>query len=331
MAVLHKEFIGFNKNIKLTENKRQSLITSRNELRRKIKTWFKTNQPNELQPKFSSQGSFAMNTIINPIVQEDEDGKKFYKYDLDDGVYFIETGDEDNKRGIHTWHDWIYDAVDNHTGEPTIRKTTCIRVVFADGHHIDIPIYYKNSGEIELAHKAKGWLLSDPKEFYQWFNSLKTTQLERLVRYLKAWKNYRESNNTNLVLPSGFALTILATNNYVAKDNDDESLLETVRSICSSLNSKFECIRPTTPVGEDVFENYSDSKRINFLNTLDSLMRDLERAKNENNFKKASEILVNNQFGNRFPIGEDCSSEQKSSALQKSIFGAAITPKPYGY
>ena len=82
--------------------------------------------------------------------------------------------------------------------------------------------------------------------------------------------------------------------------------------------------------GMDVFENYSDSRRNSFLSALGSLLNDLDRTKNEKNFKKASEILINNQFGERFPLGEDVNEEDKSKYLGMSIGSALISPKPYG-
>jgi len=333
MAVLHKEFITFNKRIKLSSSRKESLKTSRKELRKKIRNWFKDNKPSELQPKFHGQGSFNMNTGINPIPIYNKNGKQLLKYDLDDGIYFIEREEEDNKRSISTWHNWVFDSVENHTGEDSFKKSTCIRVVFSDGHHIDLPIYYKSKGTIKLAHKSKGWIESDPKEFVEWFNGLKTPQLERIIRYLKAWKNYRETLNGNLKLPSGFELTILATNNYVEDDNDDISFRETIRKINAELNKPFgfNCLRPTTPKGEDVFANYSDTRKSNFLNTLSNLLNDLDKANSESNFKNASEILIKNQFGNRFPLGEDKDEDIKSNELSKAIGIAVVKPKPYGY
>lgn len=333
MSVLHKEFIGYNKEIKLTDSKKESLHKSRKELRKKIRSWFEENKPNELQPKFRSQGSLEMNTAVNPINQYDEDGNIIRKYDLDDGVYFIEKDEEDNKKAIDTWHNWVFDAVDNHTTIPTIRKNTCVRVVFADGHNIDLPIYYKTSESISLAHKSKGWIESDPKEFFEWFNKLKNGQIERLVRYIKAWKNFRELNNGNLKLPSGFELTILIVKFYTEDDKDDISFRETLREMHKELSKpdKFNCIRPTTPKGEDVFENYSESRKNHFLNTLNSLIIDLDRANEKSNFKTASEILRNNQFGTRFPLGEDKTEEEKSKNLGEKISTSIITPRPYGY
>lgn len=335
MAVLNKEYNKFDKEIKLNAGRKESLKTSRKELRKKIKKWFKENKPKEIKPKFGSQGSFEMNTTINPIVTYDADGNIQRKYDLDDGVYFIYKNEDDVKQSINTWHDWIFKATENHTGKDSIRKTTCVRVVFADGHHIDIPIYYKENDTIELAHKSKGWLESDPKEFYEWFNDKKKSRsrLEAVVRCLKAWKNFRETNNSNLKFPSGFELTILATNNYVEADNLDEAFRETVKAIDAELNryNGFKCYRPTTPSNEDVFENYSETRKSNFLNALRSLKNDCIKASEENNFKMASEILRNNQFGSRFPLGEDKDEESKSNSLKKSLGGAMVKPKPYGY
>jgi hypothetical protein len=332
MATLHNEFTKYNKAIKLTDSRKEKLKASRKDIKKKIRNWFKDNKPDELQPKFHGQGSFEMNTGVNPIPETDDNGNTLLKYDLDFGIYFIEKDDEDNKRTVDIWHNWVYSAVEDHTEKKPIDKTTCIRVLFSDGHHIDLPIYYKLKDVIELAHKSKGWIDSDPKEFYEWFNNLKNGQLERIVRYLKGWKNYRELNNTSLKLPSGFELTILAANNYVEDDNDDKAFRETVRRINTELNKAngFKCLRPTTPKDEDVFASYSSTRKDNFLSTLKSLLSDLDRAKDEKNFQKASEILRNNQFGDRFPLGEDKDEEEKSNNLSKSLGAALITPKPYG-
>ena len=59
------------------------------------------------------------------------------------------------------------------------------------------------------------------------------------------------------------------------------------------------------------------------------MLDDLDRAKNEKNFKKASEILIDHQFGNRFPVGEDKTEEDKSSDLSRALSSSIIIPKPY--
>ena len=332
MARLHKEFIHFNRELKLTTVRKDGLKNSRKEIKRKIRNWFDENKPDELQPKFAGQGSFETNTIVNPIPEYENDVIR-RRYDLDYGIYFIENDGEDNKRAIETWHNWVFEAVEDHTDQAPIKKNTCVRVIFADGHHLDLPIYYKKDGIITLAHKTKDWIESDPKEFYDWFNTEKNAQIERIVRYLKAWKNYRENKNSSVKLPSGFSLTILAVNNYAEFDNDDQSFRETIWKMHSELSrtAGFKCLRPTTPVGEDVFQEYSETRKTNFMNALESLLGDMERADDEKNFREASEILRNNQFGSRFPLGEDKDDDKKSASLAAALGAAGIKPKPYGY
>ncbi|MEM6684648.1 MAG: CBASS cGAMP synthase [Bacteroidota bacterium] len=330
MATLHKEYNEFYKKIKLTGNRKEGLTGSRKSLRKKIKDWFAENKPDKLQPKFEGQGSFEMNTTINPIVIH-IDGEEIRKYDLDDGVYFHEKEGENNREKIDTWHNWVYEAVKDHTQEDTIRKNTCVRVVFSDGHHIDLPIYYKNGDTPELAHRSKGWSDSDPVEFTDWFKGKANDQKKRLVRYIKAWKDFRHNKNSNLKLPSGFALTILVVNNYVEKDNDDAAFRETIRKMYNSLSAPygFKCLRPTTPKNEDVFAEYSKTRKDNFLTALNRLLDDCDKAKNEKNFKKASEYLIDKQFDNRFPKGADKDEEDQKQSMSDNLNRSYIKPKPY--
>ena len=332
MATLHKEYTLFNKEIELTKARKNSLINSRNSLKDKIKKYFKEEKEGELQPTFKPQGSFVMRTTVNPIPIYDDSGKKILKYDLDYGIYFEDDGSEDNKKSISTWHNWVYNSVKDHTGNLPKRKNTCVRVIFSDGHHVDLPIYYKENGEIELAHKTEGWIESAPKEFSDWFNEKaeQNKQLRRIVRYFKAWKNFKEINNKNLKFPSGFALTILATENFTKDDNDDKSFKETVSSVYSNLKSNFQCLRPTTPINEDIFKDFSETRKNNFLEALKNLVLDCDNASEESNFKKASEYL-RKHFGDRFPLGNDESENSKSKGLDLLLGASIIKPKPFSY
>lgn len=330
MATLHNEYNKFNKTIKLKQADKDGLIRSRNSIRDKIKKYFREEKPDELQPTFNAQGSFEMNTTVNPIPEYDKDKNKLLKYDLDYGVYFKEKESEDNKRSIQTWHNWVYDAVDDHTSIPSKDKDTCVRIMFTDGHHIDLPIYYQEGDEITLAHKSKGWLESNPVEFSDWFNEIvkEKQQLRRIVRYLKAWRNFREITNTNLKFPSGFILTILAVNNYIEDDNDDTAFRKTVIKIKEKLDQQFKCNRPTTPTNEDLFEEYSYTRKTDFLNVLESLINACKDADEEKNFKKASEFLQKH-FGDRFPSGEDKDEDSKSKELSTALGASLIKPKPH--
>ena len=330
MANCHNIFTAFNKTIRLNDSTRKSLKRTRKSLRKdRIKKYFRENKPNEIAPKFAGQGSMRTDTIINPIPREiTEDGKtkKLYFYDIDDGVYFI--GKEEDRKSIQTYNAWIKDAVKDHTNTPPIDKNTCIRVLFADGHNIDLPIYFMSGDVPELAHKTKGWIISDPKAFIEWFDKKVNgkPQLRRLVRYLKAWKDYREFKRKEKKMPSGFILTILACNNYQPNKRDDISLKETLVMIEDRLSGKFICERPTAPTGENLLADYTQKDY--FLECLRNLIYDSKAALREKNPKKACSKWQKH-FGDRLPCNL-ASDEDEDNKATKSLAAGAAGSRPYG-
>jgi Second Messenger Oligonucleotide or Dinucleotide Synthetase domain len=157
MADCHSLFLSFNSIIALNSTHKAKLRTSRNAIRERIRRYFRDKQ-NGFFPKFHGQGSFMMNTIIDPL-----DGE----FDVDDGIYFIV--DEKPSQSVGTFHSWICTAVNGHTQQKPIDKITCVRLVYAGQYHLDLPIYYVIEGQCpRLAHKNKGWIDSDPREFIKW-------------------------------------------------------------------------------------------------------------------------------------------------------------------
>lgn len=319
MADCHNLFTDFNSTIRLTDTRKTSLKKSRKKLRDRIRTYFNEKKPDEIKPKFTSQGSFLMDTGVNPIPRtETVDGeeKTILKYDVDDGVYFIGEEDQDERKSIQTYHDWIIEAVEGHT-EKTIDKNTCVRVLFSDGHNIDFPIYYKKGSTPELAHKAKGWIESDPKEFADWFNEKATEnpQLRRIVRYLKAWCDFRKVSRTDKPMPSGFVMTILAAEQFYKHDRDDVALKETLIKIEAELQKKFKCLRPTKPTGEDLLANYATHKDY-FMGCLGDFIQNAKNAVEEKNQKKACGFWQKS-LGGRFPchMAKDEDEESKNEGL----------------
>lgn len=284
---LNGSFIKFDNEIKLSTSKCNKLKTSRNALRTDIKEWFSEND--KKQPKFCWQGSFAMKTTVNPISDD---------YDLDDGVYLQGYSDnEDEWPSTTSVHNWVKTATDERTSLDSTDKNTCVRINYADGYHIDLPIYIMKNDEPYLAHKSNGWVLSDPKAFTDWFIDKvneNDEQLRRLVRYLKAWKEY---NNVPL---KGIEITILVAENFDGYENrDDKALLSTTEKIIRKLDNNFSCVKPVAP-GEDLFENISDTKKNIILSSLTDLKNDLSNAILEDSDEEVTEILQG-LFGIRFP------------------------------
>lgn len=329
MANCNPHFQDYNNEIKLTDARKKSLKKSRKELRNKVRDWFRDNKPKEIQPKFSGQGSFSMDTIINPLVRKViENGKEVTKlyYDIDDGIYFEGDDDKNKRQTPKVYHEWICKAVDGHTNTPPVDKDTCVRTIFADGYNIDQPIYYKQGDTPELAHKQKGYILSDPKAFMEWFNikAEKNPQLRMLVRYAKGWTDLKDFENPEKEMPCGLIITILITENAVYRtDRDDIALKETLCSIEDVLNRSFACFRPTTPTGENLLDGYKFKDY--FMQSLRKFIEDATSALQEKNFRKSTEKW-RKHLSDRFPLGEDKEEELSISSGLASIIPAGTRP-----
>lgn len=313
MANNHNQFLAFNNAIS-ADVERDELQKNRRALRTRIKEWYSENRPNDVQPKFHQQGSYAMHTLIKLIPNEDGEAP----YDLDDGVYFLVGADD--RYAISTYHDHLVAAVKGHTTIEPTDKDTCVRVNYKDGHHVDLPIYTmeENDEHPMLAHKTKGWINTDPREFYQWFNGLPDNgQLRRIVKYLKAWCDYRHYV-TGHKMPAGCALTMLAAKHYVKDDRDDVALKNLLVSMHEGLTKKFECLRPTYPLGEDLFENMSDTRKDNFMTELGRFAEDAKRAVNSKNPHDAC-LKWQKHFGDRFCCST--AKDEDEDAVKKESSG----------
>lgn len=306
MADINGLFLDFNDSISLSKTKSDNLRRGRDALRTKIKKWFTDN--GKQKPSFCWQGSFAMKTTVNPI----NDGE----YDLDDGVYLEGYSNKDTSEwpSTSTVHSWVKSAVTGHTQEDSIDKNTCVRVVYSSGYHIDYPIYIVKDDIAYLAHKTKGWIISDPKAFKEWFIQNvngEGEQLRRLVKYLKAWKDFES------VSLKGIEITILATNNFnVYEGRDEKCLRDTVYNITSSLENNFSCIKPVAP-GEDLFDGVSETKKKGIISALTTLKDKLDLAINEKDPQVASEYMIS-VLGDRFPVGEPLEEAEASASFVKT-------------
>lgn len=313
MANCHNLFTEFHGEISIGTNKKNRMISSKESLRSRIRKWFKENQP-EYVPKFYIQGSHKMKSGIR--TKEDI-------CDLDDGVYFFRKPDVT----ATTLQDWVWQAVNGYTSTTPEHRKKCIRSIFAGDYEIDHPVYYKVDGEnYKLAIKNVGFEDSDPKEMVEWFQNKKDKEgrLIRAIMFLKAW-----CDNCAHKMPSGLTMTILASNakeKIVLNERDDISLKDILKEIKKELDKEFKCIVPAIP-NDDLFENFDETRKSNFLNSLDEFINDAESALREENQLKASK-LWRKHLGERFPEGKD-EKLQNESRHSAAILAGASTSKPW--
>lgn len=310
------QFKEFNRKVRLNLSKRDKLKSHRRTLRSRIRNYF-ADQDWDI-PNFASQGSFPLQTNINPIKTEDDDGNTIEEYDLDDGVYFI--CEEDKREYAKTYHDRVFEAVDGHAKEAE-KKPSCVRVIYYDGHHVDLPIYWlAEEGETpEIARSHSGYTQSDPQEFKRWVEdqisaTSETGQLRRMIRHLKAWRDFQQTENETLRLPPGVTLTILACQNFHEDKRDDVSFRETLRAIKDSLDDDFSCLRPTTPSDEDLLASFSKTR---ILATFNRAVEAADDA-NETDDLAAACSHWRKVLGERFPAGETEGSTSQSGVAKSS-------------
>ena len=346
MANLHPVFSKYNQIIRLADDKRTELILVRNNLRTRIQKrheQFAGNIKQYDDLEFQSQGSFVMDTIITPVHDD---------YDLDDGIYFIGKLPPEKRPDPEIFHKVIIEAIGANYNdvEKMIDKATCVRVLYKSGFHIDLPIYYADNKECpDLADKIRKWILSNPVEFIAWFEDKarsgfqkaflyesalydkyerwltdirkKDVQLRRIVRYLKSWGDLRREE-----MPCGLIMTILATNHYYEHERDDIALKETLVLIEASLRKSFKCQRPTTPVGEDLFDSYKNKDA--FMKYLGYFIENAKNALMESDPQKACQHWQKS-LGDRFP----CHVAPKiivPATTTSALAAGGYSSKPYG-
>ena len=125
-----------------------------------------------------------------------------------------------------------------------------------------------------------------------------------------------------------YMLLLQKMNFYIDESGNtgDVSLLSNIPSFDEQRIFSLGCVGLKD---EDVFENYSTTRKEDFMNNLSSLIISCEKAEDESNFKNASEHL-RKQFGDRFPFGSDEDESESSLAISSVLDSFSVKPKPYG-
>lgn len=285
MPNLHNIFVNYNNNISLTVSRRKRLTAAKIAVENSILFYFRNNSK-IVVPNFFIQGSYKMNTMIV---------KKDNTYDVDLGVYFNVKPNIEAK----TLQQNVHKALRNHTKAGATHKEKCIRVNYQNEFNIDLPIYFidKSTKTSYLATK-NGWEESNSKELVEWYfnNGGELSQLQRIIKYLKAW-----ANNHKNKMPSGITLSVWATQKYSPHERDDIALFNTLLGIKKHIfwNGVY-CKNPAPPY-DDLVSKLLVTQKSRFKAELKKLINDLDEAiENENINTSVKSLRIH--FGNKFTI-----------------------------
>lgn len=218
-----------------------------------------------LPREFIKQGSYAMKTMV----QDDN-----CDYDIDDGIYFERDAlkdDDGNDMAPRAAREMVCEALKDgrFVRDPEV-KTSCVRVFYEAGYHVDMPVYRIVKmliGERYELAAGDEWRESRAADVEEWFDDRNQTlspdvdngrQLRRLTRQSKKFSRSRESWKSEIA--AGFTITKLVEEHYRPDaDREDRALRDTWRGIYNRLCYNLEVNHPVTP-GTKLTDGPNDSK-----------------------------------------------------------------------
>ena len=282
-----------------------------------------------LPQEFIKQGSYSMLTMVQDAAND---------YDIDDGVYFTQASLQDangKDMAAAAVREMVCDALqdDRFNKQPEVMRN-CVRIFYNAGYHVDMPIYRirESDEEYELA-SGTTWVYSRSADVDDWFNKANREkspdvnngrQFRRMVRMLKKFARSRTLWKDKIT--SGFAITILADELYVAnKDREDTALRDLMRAIYNRLVLRLEVSDPVT-LGAKVTNGSDDSKMTFFRDKLKDALADLDVLDKTDCTRKEALKAWDKVFGTDYFIGRYKDSDEESSA-NAAFFSGLISTK----
>ena len=314
--------------VTLSTKTRENLRGNRNANRDRLKRGLESNSKPKPE-RFVIQGSYAMKTMTQ---HEKND------YDIDDGAAFA-ADKLKMKEGVsftpQEAKEMVKDALIEGGGlaeNPTVRKN-CVRVKYAAGHHVDIPVYRIVGARMELAGET--WRESDPTEITNWFATAEKRtqgqgeaepQLRRLVRLVKRYSRRNTEGNSL----SGLILTVLTAAQHTAYDGrEDRAFREVLRRVRSRLLVSGMVTNPANPT-ERLTKDSDAAKVIALIDTIAKSLETLEVLDRTNCRRSQALKAWRDVFKTEYFDGEiKDAEEQEKAQASAGIAAASYVPKPW--
>ena len=230
------------------------------------------NQTNYKVLEICVQGSVAMSTVVR---NEDND------YDIDVAIVF-DKEDLDGK-GARATRNMVADALRRKTkqfnADPEV-KTSCVRVRYEDGYHIDFAVYRRYWDDYNTCwkyeHAGSDWQERDLSGLTDWFKEQNDESDGNLRKIVRLSKMFCKSRATWINMPSGLLQTVLCDERLQdTYDRIDELFYYTMSGIVERLEFDTNVKAPVDN-GRDLTPRQTDiQKMINWKNRLKSNLEDL--------------------------------------------------------
>ena len=219
------------------------------------------------------QGSVAMSTVVQ---NENKD------YDIDVAVVFKKSDVEEI--GSQAIKNVVADALSRRTkqfnAKPEI-KTSCVRVKYAEGYHIDFAVYRRfydiwNDCWV-YEHAGSDWSTRELKGLTDWFKKQNDASEENLRKIIRLSKMFCKSRDLWTNMPSGLLQTVLCDEKLKTQYSRlDELFYYTMVGIVERLENNLSVLAPVDN-GRNLTSRQNDlQKMMNWKNRLKSKLEDLE-------------------------------------------------------
>lgn len=325
MYDLSKGFHDFYKNhVVLSAEKQNELRKKRDLNLERLKAGLKEyNEEHKTNYKISetrTQGSMAMHTVVQ------NDGND---YDIDVAIVF----EKDNLagKGAQAIKNVVVDALKRKcTGfatEPEA-KTNCVRIVYANGYHVDFAIYrrFKESitdKEYTYEHAGSTWTSRNPAAINNWFNDEIADKGQVLRQVIRLSKMFCKSRDSWINMPGGLLQTVLCDEKLQNYDRLDEAFYYTMLEIKKRLDNSVEVNNPTdSSLSLLQTENHRQKMR-NWCSRLNGKLSELDVLFDEN----CSETDAKNAWYKFFnhDYWSESSKSTMSESCQKSLYAFSNT------
>lgn len=285
--------------------------------------------------KYEMQGSFALDTIIKPVDDNDE-------YDAD--ITLMMEHDPVTYPSPKSYIEGVFEHLkENGTyKEKVFRKTRCVRINYEGDCHLDLVPCVKRYGELWICNwETNDWEITDGTGYREWFmqqNSLTASNLRKAIQLIKFLRDHKNT----FTAPSIILTTLLGREVY---NNDTSETYNTIAGtlrILSKRVGEFLENNPDIPVianpvlDSETFSSPTDERHWNktqyknfrkqFLSLAERIDKAVEETDPEESIKKWQAL-----FGNKFASGHTRNNNSVQTLLVPSpTFSTKVSPrKPY--
>lgn len=240
------EFLKFySKHVVLSQKEQNELREKKqiniDRLKKGLKKLNLDNNTNYRIAETRTQGSMSMHTVVQNDAKE---------YDIDIAIVF----DNENIDGIGplSTRNIVAKALSKEThmfSEPPEVKTSCVRLKYSNGYHIDFAIFKRNkdlfSDNYTYEHAGALWTQRDVKLLEKWFTENLTEKGDNFRKIIRLLKMFCKSRDYWGNMPSGLVITLLVNECFdFYHENIDEQFYYTLMNIKNRLKLNLEVFAP---------------------------------------------------------------------------------------